>query len=441
MSKHVDELFSLGELSDMLPGSAYYEIDPTLEVMFASNKEPQSLQDPSIMDPSIPPLQTILPSTVANINYPQEKSMPFNLTNQDISCAPTLCVPKEKEVSKRPHSASSTTKAASKRKKNCQTKSENNAQPSFRQNRNAKPQPAHFPFGTGDHSSLPIAPAGSLPSFCPLAPSPSVAPLASAGPSAPGVSPAATAPGTLPQPCILPNTLANTLQQWNPQPGAAGAPAPLPARSGKLPLQKLQKAPANAMCKPPPPSFDLNMMKLNGQYRREGPPSPAFSSPHDDSRGFPPGRGSFSSREEFGFVNGEIQFNSGNGNFQSVEGLARRASDSALYYKPSDSVELSGYYPLPKSESMLGSTRMKAGRLQQRDSQILVHIVGKTEPFGVIAVDRGSARIDSARKMIEKHFGDVILNRAFVFLSHDGVVIRRSQEKELLVWNQTYEKV
>lgn len=404
----------------MLPGSSYYEIDPTLEVMFASNKEPQSLQDPSIPDTSIPPLQTILPSTVATINYSQEKSLSFNLSNQDISCAPTLGVPKEKEVSKRPHSTSSTTKTASKRKKNCQTKSENSAQPSFRQNRNVKPQPSHFPFGAADRSSLPIAPATSLPPFCPLAPSPSVAPVApvaSPGPSAPGVSAGVSAPGSLPQPCIL------------------------PARSGKLPLQKLQKAPVNAMCKPAQPAFDLNLMKLNGQYRRECPPSPAFSSQNDDSRVFPPGRGSFSSREEFGFVGGEIQFSAGNGNFQPAEGLARRASDSVLYYKPSDSVELSGYYPLPKSEAMLGPTRVKTGRLQQRDSQILVHIVGRTEPFGVIAVDRGSARIDSARKMIEKHFGDVLLSRAFVFLSHDGVVIRRSQEKELLVWNQTYEKV
>ena len=428
----------------MLPGSSYYEIDPTLEVMFASNKEPQSLQDPSIPDTSIPPLQTILPSTVATINYSQEKSLSFNLSNQDISCAPTLGVPKEKEVSKRPHSTSSTTKTASKRKKNCQTKSENSAQPSFRQNRNVKPQPSHFPFGAADRSSLPTAPATSLPPFCPLAPSPSVAPVAPVappGPSAPGVSPGVSAPGSLPQPCILPNTLANTLQQWTPQPGAAGAPGPLPARSGKLPLQKLQKAPVNAMCKPAQPAFDLNLMKLNGQYRRECPPSPAFSSQNDDSRVFPPGRGSFSSREEFGFVGGEIQFSAGNGNFQPAEGLARRASDSVLYYKPSDSVELSGYYPLPKSEAMLGPTRVKTGRLRQRDSQILVHIVGRTEPFGVIAVDRGSARIDSARKMIEKHFGDVLLSRAFVFLSHDGVVIRRSQEKELLVWNQTYEKV
>ena len=404
----------------MLPGSSYYEIDPTLEVMFASNKEPQSLQDPSIPDTSIPPLKTILPSTVATINYSQEKSLSFNLSNQDISCAPTLGVPKEKEVSKRPHSTSSTTKTASKRKKNCQTKSENSAQPSFRQNRNVKPQPSHFPFGAADRSSLPIAPATSLPPFCPLAPSPSVAPVAPVappGPSAPGVSAGVSAPGSLPQPCIL------------------------PARSGKLPLQKLQKAPVNAMCKPAQPAFDLNLMKLNGQYRRECPPSPAFSSQNDDSRVFPPGRGSFSSREEFGFVGGEIQFTAGNGNFQPAEGLARRASDSVLYYKPSDSVELSGYYPLPKSEAMLGPTRVKTGRLQQRDSQILVHIVGRTEPFGVIAVDRGSARIDSARKMIEKHFGDVLLSRAFVFLSHDGVVIRRSQEKELLVWNQTYEKV
>ena len=29
----------------------------------------------------------------------------------------------------------------------------------------------------------------------------------------------------------------------------------------------------------------------------------------------------------------------------------------------------------------------------------------------------------------------------FEFLSRDGVPIRRSQEKEVLVWSQTYEKV
>lgn len=182
-------------------------------------------------------------------------------------------------------------------------------------------------------------------------------------------------------------------------------------------------------------------MKMKGQLGRDCPPSSSFLSQNEDPHGLPSGRGSFSLRDEFGFVNGEAPFDSGNGNFQPMEGLARRASDSVLYYKSSDLMELSNYYPVPKYESMLGSTRMKPGKLQQRDSQILVHIVGKTEPFGVIAVDRGSARIDSARRMIEKHFGDVLFGRAFVFLSHDGVAIRRSQERELLVWNQTYEKV
>ena len=431
----------MGELSDMFPGPAYFEVDPTLEVMFAPNKEPQPLPDSGLVDTSVPSMPSILPNTVVTMNYSQEKSMSFNLSKQEISCTPTLGVQKEKETVKRPQSNSSTTRTASKRKKNCQTKSENNAQPSFRQNRNVKPQPPRFPFNPAEHSSLPIAPASSLQPFCPLAPSPSVTSVAPTTAAPPGTPAASAAPGALPQPYILPSTLASPLQQWGSQPPAAAPSAPLPARSGKLPLQKLQKAPLSQVCKPPQPTFDLNMMKLSGQYRRECPPSPAFSSPNDDSRGLAAGRGSFSSREEFGFVGGEIQFDSGNGGFQPVEGLARRASDSVLYYKPSDAVELSGYYPLPKSEAMLGSTRMKTGRLQQRDSQILVHIVGKSEPFGVIAVDRGSARIDSARKMIEKHFGDVIMGRAFVFLSHDGVVIRRSQEKELLVWNQTYEKV
>ena len=61
--------------------------------------------------------------------------------------------------------------------------------------------------------------------------------------------------------------------------------------------------------------------------------------------------------------------------------------------------------------------------------------------FGVVGVVGCSDRVDYVRKMVEKHFADVVGKRAFVFLSHDGVMIKKTQEKELLVWNQTYEKV
>ena len=176
----------MGELSDMFPGPAYFEVDPTLEVMFAPNKEPQPLPDSGLVDTSVPSMPSILPNTVATMNYSQEKSMSFNLSKQEISCTPTLGVQKEKEAVKRPQSNSSTTRTASKRKKNCQTKSENNAQPSFRQNRNVKPQPPRFPFNPAEHSSLPIAPASSLQPFCPLAPSPSVTSVAPTTAAPPG---------------------------------------------------------------------------------------------------------------------------------------------------------------------------------------------------------------------------------------------------------------
>ena len=83
----------------------------------------------------------------------------------------------------------------------------------------------------------------------------------------------------------------------------------------------------------------------------------------------------------------------------------------------------------------------RIGRGQQRDNQVLLHVVGSMEPFGVVIIDARTDKLDFVRKAIEKHFQDLIHMSVFEFLSRDGVPIRRSQEKEVLVWSQTYEKV
>ena len=100
------------------------------------------------------------------------------------------------------------------------------------------------------------------------------------------------------------------------------------------------------------------------------------------------------------------------------------------------------FLPSARSEGRAGGPR--GGRGQRgavRDSQVLVHFVGVQEPFGVVAVDARSDKLEFVRKMIEKHFADVIRGQTFLFVSRDGVTIRRSQEKELVAWNQTFEKV
>ena len=97
----------------------------------------------------------------------------------------------------------------------------------------------------------------------------------------------------------------------------------------------------------------------------------------------------------------------------------RRVEVASAQRVPSSSVDLTGFVPIAPAEA----TVVQAG------------------PTRVVAVDPRSDKLEFVRKTIEKHFGDVTHGRSFVFVSRDGVTIRRSQEKELVAWNQTFEKV
>lgn len=115
-----------------------------------------------------------------------------------------------------------------------------------------------------------------------------------------------------------------------------------------------------------------------------------------------------------------------------------------------ESMDLTNYIPVTRNDTAIrqdpGVTTgyrqtQRVGRGQQRDNQVLLHVVGSLEPFGVVIIDSRTDKLDFVRKAIEKHFQDLIHMPVFEFLSRDGVPIRRSQEKEVLVWSQTYEKV
>ena len=117
-------------------------------------------------------------------------------------------------------------------------------------------------------------------------------------------------------------------------------------------------------------------------------------------------------------------------------------ADSATRRVHSESMDMMNFLPLAKPEARAGVPRSaRTLRGAARDSQVLVHFVGVQEPFGVVAVDTRSDKLDFVRKMIEKHFSDVTRGQPFLFVSRDGVTIRRSQEKELVAWNQAFEKV
>lgn len=76
-----------------------------------------------------------------------------------------------------------------------------------------------------------------------------------------------------------------------------------------------------------------------------------------------------------------------------------------------------------------------------RDCQVLLHMVGSTEPFGSIAIDARTERLAYVRQAIERHFKEIMSLTEYVFLSKDGVEIQRSQESDMLVWSQIFEKV
>lgn len=117
-------------------------------------------------------------------------------------------------------------------------------------------------------------------------------------------------------------------------------------------------------------------------------------------------------------------------------------ADSATRRVHSESMDMMNFLPLAKPEARAGVPRSaRTLRGAARDSQVLVHFMGVQEPFGVVAVDTRSDKLDFVRKMIEKHFSDVTRGQPFLFVSRDGVTIRRSQEKELVAWNQAFEKV
>lgn len=123
----------------------------------------------------------------------------------------------------------------------------------------------------------------------------------------------------------------------------------------------------------------------------------------------------------------------------------RRAEVASASRVPSSSVDLTGFVPIAPADATVAQavpacvSRHIRGAV--RDSSVLLHFVGVPEPFGVVAVDPRSDKLEFVRKTIEKHFGDVTHGRPFVFVSRDGVTIRRSQEKELVAWNQAFEKV
>ena len=109
-----------------------------------------------------------------------------------------------------------------------------------------------------------------------------------------------------------------------------------------------------------------------------------------------------------------------------------RRSELAVAQVPNHSAELTGFVPIRVPRQARGVVR---------DSSLLLHVVGEEEPFGVVAVDPRNDKLEFVRKTIEKHFADVIGGRPFLFVSRDGVTIRRSQEKELVAWSQAFEKV
>lgn len=133
-----------------------------------------------------------------------------------------------------------------------------------------------------------------------------------------------------------------------------------------------------------------------------------------------------------------------------INQMGNQDSPSQLHPGQQESIDLNNYVPVSRNDTtmrqesgmVMGYRQVqRMGRGQQRDNQVLLHVVGSLEPFGVVIVDARTDRLDFVRKAIEKHFQDVIHMSVFEFLSRDGVPIRRSQEKEVLVWSQTYEKV
>ena len=134
----------------------------------------------------------------------------------------------------------------------------------------------------------------------------------------------------------------------------------------------------------------------------------------------------------------------------AVNQMGNQGNPNQLQPNQQESIDLNNYVPVSRNDTMLrhdsgiamGCRQVqRIGRGQQRDNQVLLHVVGSMEPFGVVIIDARTDKLDFVRKAIEKHFQDLIHMSVFEFLSRDGVPIRRSQEKEVLVWSQTYEKV
>lgn len=139
----------------------------------------------------------------------------------------------------------------------------------------------------------------------------------------------------------------------------------------------------------------------------------------------------------------EVRSDTGLGTNQTV--FTNPADSSQKRFQVESTSELTGYVPVNKvettSQSLYSRGYSTRSRSLQRDHQVLLHTVGDTIPFGMIVVDSRMDKLEYARKLIDKHFGDVIRGRCYEFLSRDGVVIKKSQEKELLILNQAYEKV
>lgn len=389
-------------MNDLLSGSALLDMDHSLDVMFAPGKESQSAQDSVILDSPSNQLPSLLPNEPGISNFSSEASIQFSATKQEPPPSPVVKVEKEKLPNKRRQAQTASNRSSNKRKKVGSTRQEEHIAPLYQLNREVHPISGRFPFGAVlDRSSMPQTNSPH-------------------------------------QSFLLPNTLSRQVGQWNSQSVAMNHPVQIRPVGMQMPsTTQLQHVPQGLRSIQPSPDPS---MKLMLQGRREYPSSPAFPNQNEELRAVLPSRGSSVSPDDVPLGN-ELRSDSGSGSLQQMEGLSRRASDPILYRKVSDSIELSNYNPVSKNEAISSSSKLKSGRLQQRDSQVLVHIVGMKEPFGMIAVDRSSDRVDYVRKMVEKHFADVVGKRAFVFLSHDGVMIKKTQEKELLVWNQTYEKV
>ncbi|KAK8815377.1 hypothetical protein WA158_003589 [Blastocystis sp. Blastoise] len=115
------------------------------------------------------------------------------------------------------------------------------------------------------------------------------------------------------------------------------------------------------------------------------------------------------------------------------------------YYSPQittgNSIENSRYSWTnnTNNSNMSNYNNYKNKQKANRYDNLSINHIHESQSFGTLVIDKSTDKLDYVRKCLMKHFNNEVNGKHFFFLSKDGVIIKPSQEKDILAWSQTQE--